>query len=157
MSTYALYGNFFRQMAPDQIKSFVAELGGNIQQLRSLKHGIIGLVYVGKSHDSRLDGSAWGPVHGMVDFHAYIRLGHPLTHWEDEQDMMHVHSKPEKYSIKFTHAELRPNNILWKTGHITAIIDRELPADVLSIGSTRTYIGLSARCGISSIKRLSRK
>ncbi|KAK2598793.1 hypothetical protein N8I77_012180 [Diaporthe amygdali] len=32
---------------------------------------------------------------------------------------------PEQYSIKFTHADLRPDKILIKDGHITAIIDWE--------------------------------
>lgn len=116
------------QMTPEQVEKFGSELGGYIQQLRGLEpptNGIIGSVSLGKNHDSRLDGSAWGPFHGIADFHTYLRLGHPLRHWEDEPDVMLVHSNPDKYSIKFTHADLRPNNILVKNGHITAIIDWE--------------------------------
>lgn len=116
------------QMTPDQVKTFGAELGGYIQQLRSLKpptDGIIGSVNLGENHDSRLDGTAWGPFHSIADFHTYLRLGRPLSHWENEPDVALVHSRPEQYSIKFTHADLRPYNILAKDGHITAIIDWE--------------------------------
>ncbi|KAG6368959.1 hypothetical protein INS49_003178 [Diaporthe citri] len=118
----------YRQMTPDQVKNFGTELGGYIQHLRSLKpptDGIIGSVNLGKNHDPRLDGSAWGPFHGVADFHTYLRLGHPLSHWENEPDVTLAHSRPEQYSIKFTHADLQPNNILVKNGHITAIIGWE--------------------------------
>jgi serine/threonine protein kinase len=118
----------YHQMDPDQVRNFGSELAGYIQQLRSLEpptEGIIGSVNLDKNHDSRLDGSAWGPFHGIADFQTYLRLGHPLRHWENEPDVMLVHSRPERYSIKFTHADLRPNNILVKDGHITAIIDWE--------------------------------
>ncbi|KAJ0121945.1 Uncharacterized protein J7T55_002456 [Diaporthe amygdali] len=118
----------YDQMTPEQIKSFGAELGGYIQQLRQLEppeEGVIGSVKLGKNHDSRLDNRAWGPFHGIADFHTYLRRGHPLAHWEMEPDVIRVHTRPEQYSIKFTHADLRPNNILIKDGHITAIIDWE--------------------------------
>ncbi|KAL1850170.1 hypothetical protein Daus18300_013038 [Diaporthe australafricana] len=124
-------GDFVRdydQMTPEQVKKFGTELGGYLKQLRSLKcprEGTIGSVTHGAHHDSRLSNRAWGPSHGIADFHTYLRLGHPLTHWENEPDVMLVHSRPERYSIKFTHADLRPNNIMARDGHITAIIDWE--------------------------------
>lgn len=116
----------YRQMTPDQVKTFGTELGGYIHQLRSLKtptDGIVGSVNLGKNHDSRLDSSAWGPFHSVADFHTYLRLGHPLRHWQHEPDVVLVHSRPEQYSVRFSHADLRPSNILVKNGHITAIID----------------------------------
>lgn len=116
------------EMDSNQLRNFGAELAGYIQQLRSLKpltQGVIGSVNLGQNHDSRLDGSAWGPFDSVAQFHNYLRLGRPLMHWEDEPDVMLVHSRPVQYSIKFTHADLRPFNILVKDGHITGIIDWE--------------------------------
>jgi len=65
------------------------------------------------------------PFSNITDFHTYLRRGRPVEHWASEPDVVRTHSRPEKYSVKFAHADLCPTNIMVKDGHIAGIIDRE--------------------------------
>ncbi|POR37012.1 Uncharacterized protein TPAR_02789 [Tolypocladium paradoxum] len=115
-------------MTPDQVSNFGRELAGHLSQLRSLQPpapGFIGSLSLGSSLDHRLSGTRFGPFHSVADFHTYLRRGRPLAHWENEPDVIRVHSRPGIYDVKFSHADLNPNNILVKDGHITAIVDWE--------------------------------
>ncbi|KAL2760622.1 hypothetical protein ACRALDRAFT_1059596 [Sodiomyces alcalophilus JCM 7366] len=119
---------YYGGMTEDQIKTFGRELADYLGQLRSLQppaSGFIESLSLGSSLDHRLSGTRFGPFHSIADFHTYLRRGRPLEHWENEPDVVRVHSTPEKYSVKFSHADLNPRNIMVKDGHITAIIDWE--------------------------------
>lgn len=123
------------EMDPAQLRIFGGELAGYIQQLRNLEPltwGIIGSVNCGKNHDSRLDGSAWGPFDSIAKSHTYLSTSVWIAPcWTGKTsylDMMLVHSRPEQYCIKFTQEDLRPPNILVEDGHITGIIDFEFAA-----------------------------
>lgn len=118
----------YGQMTSEQVKTFGRELADYIGQLRSLQPpepGFIGSLSLGSSLDHRLSGTRFGPFHSIADFHTYLRRGHPLENWGNKPDVVKTHSKPETYTVKFTHADLHPNNIIVKDGHITAIIDWE--------------------------------
>lgn len=118
----------FSAMTPEQLKNFGMELAGHLQQMRSLKppaQGFVGPLSLGSNLDHRLSGTRFGPFEKLADFHTYLRFGRPLEHWADRPWVMKVHSRPETYTTKFTHADLRPNNIMVKEGNITAIIDWE--------------------------------
>ncbi|KFA52012.1 hypothetical protein S40293_10286 [Stachybotrys chartarum IBT 40293] len=115
-------------MTPEQIKTFGRELADCLLQLRALSPpspGFIGSVRQESNIDHSLSGKPFGPFSSIADFHTYLRRGRPLAHLEGELDVVRTHSTPEKYSVKFSHAELNPNNIMVKDGHITAVIDWE--------------------------------
>ena len=119
---------WWRTMTSDQVKTFEKELADVIQQLRNLKspaEGFVGSLSLSANLDHRLSGTRFGPFHNVADFHTYLRSGRPLEQWENKPDVMKVHSRPEAYSVKFTHADLHPNNIAVQDGHITGIIDWE--------------------------------
>jgi hypothetical protein len=118
----------YGQMTPEQIKTFGAELGQCLAQMRSLtppQPNLVASVSLGPNVEHRLSGTPFGPFFNIEDFHTYLRFGWPLEHWVDEPDLIRVHSHPERYCTKFSHAELNPNNIMVKDGHINAIIDWE--------------------------------
>ncbi|PNY27605.1 Uncharacterized protein TCAP_02469 [Tolypocladium capitatum] len=115
-------------MTPGQVKTFGLDLAGCLNQLRSLQPpaaGFVGSLSLGSSLDHRLSGTRFGPFHSVADFHTYLRRGRPLQHWENEPDVVRVHSTPDEYRVTFCHADLNPNNIMVKHGRITAIIDWE--------------------------------
>ncbi|KND88704.1 hypothetical protein TOPH_06605 [Tolypocladium ophioglossoides CBS 100239] len=99
---------YYGGMTPDQVKTFGLELAGCLNQLRSLQPPAAGFI-----------------VSLSLDFHTYLRRSRPLAHWENEPDVVRVHSTPDKYRVTLSHADLNPNNIMVKDGHITAIIDWE--------------------------------
>lgn len=115
-------------MSPEQVQNFGKELADYLQQMRSLKppaEGFVGSLSLGSSLDHRLSGTRFGPFDRISDFHTYLRFGRPLEHWSDRPWVTKVHSRPETYATKFTHADLHPNNIMVRDGHITAVIDWE--------------------------------
>ncbi|KFY12693.1 hypothetical protein V492_03725 [Pseudogymnoascus sp. VKM F-4246] len=121
-------GPDYTNMTPDEIKTFGKELAGYLQQLRSLEppeEGFIGSVSLGSSMDHRVGHIRFGPFHSVSDFHDYLRLGGPLESWEYDPVVKKIHSRPEPYKVKFTHADLNPTNVQYHNGKIQAIIDWE--------------------------------
>ena len=113
-------------LSPAQKKKHVSDLGRFIDQLRKLptpKHELIGSTSMGANHDPRFGKGRIGPFYTINYFHDFIRRGH---HIEDfaEDELKECHGK--RYEIKFTHADLCPQNILVDdAGRITAILDWE--------------------------------
>ncbi|KAK3293017.1 kinase-like domain-containing protein [Chaetomium fimeti] len=124
-----------RDMGPAQIETTASDFADYLGQLRRLvpppsKDGtpVIGGASGGPGFDHRLGPRTWGPFSTVADFHTYIRFGQPLEDWDHEPAVMEIHGKPEgAYQLRFTHADLGPQNILVdpKNGKITGIIDWE--------------------------------
>ena len=113
-------------LSPAQKKKHISDLGRFIDQLRKLptpKHELIGSTSMGANHDPRFGKGRIGPFYTIDFFHDFIRRGHPVEEFA-EDDLKDCHGK--KYEIKFTHADLCPQNILVDdAGRITAILDWE--------------------------------
>ncbi|KAI0394666.1 kinase-like protein [Xylariaceae sp. FL0594] len=119
-----------KHMTEEQAKTFGRELADCIAQMRALvppNEGFIGSVLLGPNIDHRLSAKRpFGPFTNVADFHTYLRRGRPLAHWASEPDVVRTHSRPEWYAVRFTHADLYPDNILTTSdGRIAAIIDWE--------------------------------
>lgn len=116
------------QWTPEQVRTFGRDLGDCIRQLRGLEppsEGFVGSVSLGSSLDHRLSGTRFGPFRSVADFHTYLRFGRPLEQWANKPDVHLVHSRPGAYAVKFTHADLHPNNIMVQDGRITGVVDWE--------------------------------
>ena len=109
-----------------QRKKHVSDLGRFIDQLRKLpapKHELIGSTSMGANRDPRFGKGRIGPFYSITYFHDFIRRGHPINDFSGEA-LKQCHS--QQYEIKFTHADLCPQNILVDdTGRITAILGWE--------------------------------
>lgn len=111
-----------------QKEAVVRELCGYIEQLRKLvpPADLIGSVGMSSGLDARLGGNRWGPFDSISKFHDYLRRDLPLDGiWSNVPEVVKVHARPQTYTIKFTHADLSPRNIMVKNGKITGIIDWE--------------------------------
>jgi hypothetical protein len=116
----------WESLSPAQKKKHVADLGRFIDQLRKLpapKHEVIGSTSMGANCDPRFGKGPIGPFYSVNHFHDFIRRGHPIQDFV-EDELKKCHGK--QYEVKFTHADLCPQNILVDdSGRITAILDWE--------------------------------
>jgi serine/threonine protein kinase len=116
----------WNSLSPAQKNKHVSDLGRFIDQLRKLpapKREVIGSTSMGANHDPRFGKKGIGPFYSVNYFHEFIRRGHPLHDFREEE-LQHCHGR--QYEIKFTHADLCPQNILVDdNGRITAILDWE--------------------------------
>lgn len=112
--------------SPPQRKKIVEDLGRFVDQLRKLpvpKHALIGSATMGASYDQRFGKGRIGPFYSLDHFHDFIRRGHPIDDFS-EKDVRECHTKD--YEVRFTHADLCPQNILVdENGRITAVLDWE--------------------------------
>lgn len=121
-----------QNMNDAELKSVMKELSGYLKQLRSFDKDIGGITPaiggVGgiPGYDSRIGSIPFGPFVTMADFQTYVRMRDPIDYWELEPNVMAVHGKPEgTYTVKLTHGDITPRNILVKHGKITGIVDWE--------------------------------
>lgn len=113
-------------LTAQQKKKHVSDLGRFIDQLRKLpppKHELIGSTSMGANRDPRFGKKRIGPFYSVNYFHDFVRRGHPIQDFAAEE-LKECHGR--QYGIKFTHADLSPENILVDdSGRITAILDWE--------------------------------
>ncbi|KAM7214543.1 Protein kinase-like domain containing protein [Rhypophila decipiens] len=123
-------------MTPEQVRSFGVQLADYLTQLRSLSppqaptssSPLICSVTGGPVYDHRAGHTPFGPFPSISKFHAYLRLGCQPQEWTLDPIVTHIHSDStsQRYSVKFTHADLNPSNIcVSPTGQITGMIDWE--------------------------------
>lgn len=110
----------------EQKDTIIKELGGYIEQLRSLKppqEGLVGSALLKEGLDHRIGSWPWGPFKNHDDFHSFIRRGAPLENCTKifGQEVTACHSR--RYESRFAHADLCTRNIVVKDGHIAALID----------------------------------
>ncbi|KAM5447308.1 hypothetical protein MaudCBS49596_006072 [Microsporum audouinii] len=113
-------------LTEEQRLNIVQEFTAFIQQLRGLvppKEGTIGSTSLGPGYDHRLGDRHFGPFNNIADFHLYVRRGVSLEFWDEP--VKQVHDPSRSYAIKYSHADICPNNVLVKNGKIVAIIDWE--------------------------------
>ncbi|EEQ31211.1 hypothetical protein McanMca71_006784 [Microsporum canis] len=113
-------------LTEEQRLNIVQEFTAFIQQLRGLippKEGTIGSTSLGPGYDHRLGDRHFGPFNNIADFHFYVRRGVSLEFWDEP--VKQVHDPSRSYAIKYSHADICPNNVLVKNGKIVAIIDWE--------------------------------
>ena len=116
----------WNSLSPQQKRKHVSDLGRFIDQLRKLpapKHQVVGSASMGANRDPRFGKGGLGPFYSVTYFHDFIRRGHPL-HDFAEDELKNCHGK--QYEVKFTHAGLCPQNIsVDDSGRITAILGWE--------------------------------
>jgi len=109
-----------------QRKKIVGDLGRFVDQLRKLqapKHVVIASTLYGACHDRRFGKGRIGPFYTLDQFHHYVRRGHPLDDFNDKS-LQVCHTK--NYEVRFTHADLCPQNILVdENGRVSAVLDWE--------------------------------
>ncbi|KAI9809076.1 MAG: hypothetical protein M1825_002365 [Sarcosagium campestre] len=101
-------------MSAKNRQTIIKELGGYIEQLRSLtpsKKGVVGDTSFGSGYDHRLGGSRFGPFQNIADFHTFVRREVRLDIWP-YPEVRRVHGNSQSYATKFSHADLGPLNII---------------------------------------------
>ena len=97
-----------------QKRKVTKDLGRFVDQLRSMqppKHTLIGSASMGAAYDERFGSGRIGPFYTLDQFHDFLRRGHPTADF-DEVELKHCHDAAKSYTMKFTHANLCPRNVL---------------------------------------------
>lgn len=117
------------EMSMDKKRRIVADLGRFVDQLRKMephKHCVVGDATLGAAYDHRFGRAGIGPFYTIENFHSFVRRGHSLSDFSEEE-VQAVHGKRKTpYTLKFTHASLCPKNILVdEAGRVSALIGWE--------------------------------
>ncbi|KAF9517435.1 hypothetical protein BS47DRAFT_533384 [Hydnum rufescens UP504] len=121
----------WRRLSLAQRSAVVQELVTYLVELRALSPpdpNAVQAVDGGSLIDVRLGSEPFGPFAAVDDFHMY--LGHTIIHDRLASNHPYAREALERcrhrtYRIIFSHSDLAPRNILYKDGHIAAIIDWE--------------------------------
>lgn len=118
----------WKDMSADKKRKIIADLSRFVDQLRKMeppKHWVIGDATLGAAQDFRFGRGKIGPFYSLEAFHSFVRRGHSAKDFpEPEVGQCHNHQPP--YVLKFTHANLCPQNILVDdSGRISALIGWE--------------------------------
>jgi aminoglycoside phosphotransferase (APT) family kinase protein len=115
-------------MAAHQKNKIISDMGRYINQLRKIqppKHCVIGDATLGGATDHRFGKNKIGPFYTVKSFHDFERRGHTVDKFP-EKEVKATHAPEKTYELKFTHANLCPENILLDdAGRICAIIGWE--------------------------------
>jgi hypothetical protein len=121
----------WRTLSEEQKLRIVEQVGGFIEELRSLKRslttsGEISSTNGGACRDVRVGTSKlFGPFDDVADFHRCLRGGAEMDVareiFGDKVADMHA----RKHGIRFTHGDLGVQNILIRDGQVVAVIDWE--------------------------------
>ncbi|KIW16804.1 hypothetical protein PV08_03994 [Exophiala spinifera] len=115
-------------MSAHQKNKVIADLGRFVEQLRKMqppKQCVVGDATLGAALDHRFGSGRIGPFFSIAAFQEFERRGHKPQDFP-ESEVQKVHVPPKPYSLKFTHANLCPKNILVdEAGRIVALIGWE--------------------------------
>ncbi|KAL6248786.1 hypothetical protein RBB50_003848 [Rhinocladiella similis] len=115
-------------MSAHQKNKVIADLGRFVDQLRKMqppKKCVVGDATLGAALDHRFGSGRIGPFFSIAAFQEFERRGHKPQEFP-ESEVQKVHAPPKPYSLKFTHANLCPKNILVDdAGRIVALIGWE--------------------------------
>ena len=119
----------WNELSQQQRKKVVDDLGRFVDQLRKMKppiHEIVGSATMGACFDQRFGREGrFGPFYTLDSFHEFIRRGHPIEDFS-EDELRRTHRRAKPYELKFTHADLTPQNILVdENGRVSSILDWE--------------------------------
>jgi len=101
-------------MSQQQKRKVIFDLGRFVEQLRKMqppKHFVIGDATLGSALDHRFGSGRIGPFYTLDAFHDFVRRGHPVEDFV-EKEVQYTHKRASSYELKFTHANLCPQNIL---------------------------------------------
>ena len=118
----------WHELSQSQKKRIVEDVSRFIDQLRKMKpltRPVVGSASHGASFDHRFGKGSFGPFYSVGDFHDFIRRGHPIEDFE-EDELRRCHGSQKPYELKFTHGLISPRNILVDdSGRTAAILDWE--------------------------------
>lgn len=101
-------------MAAHQKAKIISDLGRFIGQLRKIqtpKHCVIGDATLGGAMDHRFGRNKVGPFYTINSFQEFERRWHTIDQFP-EREVKATHAPEKPYELKFTHANLCPENIL---------------------------------------------
>lgn len=112
----------------DKRKKIIKEIGSFVQQLRAMKpptRAVVGDSTLGGAIDSRFGPGKVGPFYSIDAFHDFMRRGYSAKDFRGEC-VDKCHNRSTQYELKFTHANLCPQNVLIDdSGRVAAIINWE--------------------------------
>lgn len=115
-------------MATHQKNRIVAELARYVEQLRAMtppKYCVVGDATLGAALDPRFGHQRIGPFFSIEKFQEFERRGYSTYHFS-EKEVQIVHKPIKPYELKFTHANLCPQNVIVdESGRICALIGWE--------------------------------
>ena len=118
-------------LSAQQKKKIVDDLARFLDQLRNMKtqkpnYKVIGSATYGASVDHRFGRSRIGPFYTLDSFHEFIRRGRAPEDFGSGEVIECHHNRVNEYTMKFTHSEFCPQNILVdESGRVQAILDWE--------------------------------
>lgn len=115
-------------MPAHQRAKVISDMARFVEQLRKIqppKHCVVGDATLGGAMDSRFGHAQVGPFYTIESFQEFERRGHSVKDFP-EKEIQATHTPTKPYELKFTHANLCPENILLDdAGRICAIIGWE--------------------------------
>lgn len=118
----------WEKLSIDKKKKITRDIGSFVQQLRSMRpptRCVIGDSTLGGCIDSRFGKEKVGPFYSIDAFHDFMRRGHPAKEFRGDC-VDRCHNRSAQYELKFTHANLCPENVLIDdSGRVAALINWE--------------------------------